>query len=393
MKGCESKLRIIVLGYIVRGPMAGMAWHHLQYVAGLARLGHDVYFVEDSDDYDSCYHPATELLDRNPAYGLRFATRVFAKVQLADRWTYFDAHEQTWLGPARGVIRDVLQTADILFNVSGVNPMRPWFSTIPTRVLIDTDPVFTQIRHLTDPTRRRLAESHTAFFSFGENLVAGTTSIPNDGFAWHSTRQPIVLDLWPVQAPAPQGKFTTVMQWDSYEPVHWNCTRYGMKREMFTPFLDFPRKAEGEFEMVVSGPAPREKLCANGWTIRKPHAVTGDPWTYQRYIQRSKAEFSVAKQGYIAARSGWFSERSACYLASGRPVIVQDTGFTDWLKANKGVVAFRTADEALAGVESVNTDYRAHCEAAREIAVDYFDSTKVLDDLLARATSTPADAL
>jgi hypothetical protein len=381
-----SGLRVAVLGYIVRGPIGGMAWHHLHYVLGLARLGHDVRFVEDSDDYPGCYDPERGVVDENPACGLRFAAAAFDRLGLAECWAYHDAHAGRWHGPAASSILGWLSRADLLLNVSGVNPLRPWSLAVPVRALIDTDPAFTQIRHLTDPRARDLAAAHTAFFTFGENIPAGRSSAPDDGFPWRPTRQPVVLDAWPVTPAPPAGWFTTVMQWDSYPAREFGGRRYGMKSESFDPYLELPGRCGRVFELAVgSASAPRAMLRERGWLLRDPLEVTRDPWAYQEYIRGSRAEFGVAKHGYVTARTGWFSERSACYLASGRPVLVQDTGFTDWLSAPGGVVPFRTPGDAAGGVTDIEARYEFHAREARALAAEYFDAGKVLNRLLEQA--------
>ena len=380
----NDRLCIIVLGYIVRGPVGGMAWHHVQYVMGLARLGHEVYFVEDSGDSPrSCYDPTTHATGTDPTYGLQFATRTFKRVGLGERWAYYDAHTSRWLGPCADRILKLCARADLLFNLSGLNPLRPWLVDIPARAFIDHDPVFTQIQHLTDLAARTLALQHTAFFSFGENIGLSQSAIPDDGLPWRATRQPVVLDAWPVTPAPAQGKFTTAMLWNSYRACEYNGHRYGMKSDSFWPYVDLPQKAGHIFELVLGGPTtPDAQLIEAGWGIREPPGPTRELWMYQRYIQRSKAEFSVAKHGYVVSRSGWFSERSASYLASGRPVVVQDTGFSDWLHTGAGVLAFHTPEEALAGIEEINRRYEFHCRAARAIVEDYFDAQKVLPDLI-----------
>jgi hypothetical protein len=371
-----------------------MAWHHLQYVLGLARLGHDVRFVEDSDDYPSCYDPERGVVDECPDYGLRFTTTAFSRLGLADCWAYHDAHARRWHGPAANSILEWLTRTDLLLNVSGVNPLRPWFLGVPVRVLIDTDPAFTQIRHLTDSSARAAAEAHTAFFTFGENIPAGRSSGPDDGFPWQPTRQPVVLDAWPVTSAPRDGRLTTVMQWDSYPAREYVGLRYGMKSESFQPYFNLPERCGRVFELAIgSASAPRDTLRQRGWHLRDPLDVTRDPWTYQKYIRGSKAEFSIAKHGYVAGRTGWFSERSACYLASGRPVLVQDTGFTEWLSAPGGVLAFRTPEEAAAGVADLERRYEFHVHEARGVAADYFDSGKVLSRLLDGALATKWSAL
>jgi hypothetical protein len=382
-----NRLRIIVLGYIVRGPLGGLAWHHLQYVVGLAQLGHDVYFLEDSDEYPSCYNPATNTTEIDPTYGLQFAAHVFGRVALAERWAYYNAHSSRWFGPCAARIDDLCATADLLLNLSGVNPLRAWFTEIPVRVLIDTDPAFTQIRHLTDLAARRQALQHTAFLSFAENIT-GSSDIPDDGLPWQATRQPIVLEAWPLTPGPAQGKFTTILQWESYPALNYEDRRYGMKSDSFEPYLDLPKRTGSIFELAIgSSTAPREQLISKGWLLCDPLEITRDPWIYQRYLQQSKAEFTVAKHGYVVSRSGWFSERSACYLASGRPVVIQETGFSDWLQTGTGVISFNTPEEALMGIEEINSRYEFHCRAARAIAEEYFDARKVLSRLVQHAIS------
>jgi hypothetical protein len=381
-----NRLRIIVLGYIVRGPIGGMTWHHLQYVLGLSRLGHDVYFMEDSDDYPSCYDPSTNGVDVDPSYGLSFTARVFDRIGLVDRWAYHDAHIGRWCGPAAARALDICASADVLLNVSAVNPLRDWFARVPVRVLIDTDPAFLQIRHLQKESARQLALGHTAFLSFGEN-IGGMSALPHDGLPWFPTRQPVVLDCWPVTAGPKDGKFTTVMQWDSYAPAQHEGRTFGMKSMSFGPYRDLPQKAPARFELAIGNP-PKE-LPALGWTVTNPLEVTKDPWTYQAFIMQSKAEFTVAKHGYVVSRSGWFSERSACYLSCGRPVLVQDTGFTAWLPAGEGVIPFTDPSEALAGVEEINARYDFHCARSRELAAAYFGSDEVLTRLLVLAHDAP----
>lgn len=386
--GMSGRLRIVVLGYIVRGPIGGLVWHHLQYVMGLAALGHDVYFIEDSDDYPSCYDPQRQTTDQNPDYGLRFAQLAFERVGLAERWAYHDAHTGRWLGPCAARATEICASAELVLNLSGVNPMRPWFLQIPERVLVDTDPVFTQVRHLTDPASRDLALQHTAFFTFGENICSAAGRIPDDGLQWLPTRQPVVLDAWPV-TPGPQGgKFTTVMQWDSYQPRAYDGVEYGMKSASFRPFTALPQSTAQTLELALgSDAAPRQQLLAAGWSLCNPLEVTRTPWTYQDYIRHSKAEFSVAKHGYVVSHSGWFSERSACYMASGRPVLVQETGFSQWLESGVGVIGFSDLEDAVAGIEAINGRYAHHCRTARELVQVYFDARSVLADLLARTFS------
>ena len=235
-----SRLRVVVLGYLIRGPIGGMAWHHLQYVLGLMQLGHEVLFLEDSDNYPSCYDPSTHSIGTDPTYGLRFAEHAFSTLGLTECWAYFDAHQSCWHGPAAAKAVSFCNDAEVLLNVSGVNPIRSWLEQIPVRVLIDTDPVYTQIRHLKDAAAYAQAARHNAFFSFGELIESSESAIPKDQFDWRRTHQPVVLDRWPFSNGPADGPFTTIMQWDSYPAVEWNGHRFGMKNESFDVIRDMP---------------------------------------------------------------------------------------------------------------------------------------------------------
>lgn len=381
----HDKLRIVVLGYVVRGPIGGMAWHHLNYVRGLAELGHEVLFIEDSDDYPSCYDPSRFVTDCDPTYGLEFARNAFAVIGLDDAWCFHDAHTASWHGPAAGRVLDFCSSADLLLNVSGVNPLRDWTASIPLRAYLDTDPLFTQARHLDDPAAMALAKGHNLHFTFGELIPAGQSAAPVDGFAWQPTRQPVAMSCWPVQPPAPDGAFTTVMQWDSYATRKVDGRQFGMKSASFAGYEGLPQQVQSPMALALGGDsAPRDMLAERGWRIDDPLAATRTICTYRDYIAAAKGEWSIAKHGYVAGRTGWFSERSACFLASGRPVVVEDTGCSKVLDADAGLKFFRSPEQAVEALREVEADYPLHCRAAREAAERLFDSAMVLNDLLDR---------
>lgn len=380
-------MRIVVLGYIVRGPVGGLAWHHLQYVLGLSRLGHDVRFVEDSDDYPSCYDPSRHVVDADPTYGLQFTNDAFTRIGLPDCWAYHDSHTAQWLGPARNTIDDFCRSADVVLNVSAMNPMREWTADIPLRALIDTDPVFTQVRNIDDDASRQLACAHNSFFTFAENVARESATLPDDGFNWLATRQPVVTDIWKVSPCPANSAYTTVMQWQSYPPVEYKGQQYGTKAESFGPFIDLPRLTTRRLDIALGGThAPRESLAGNGWHLQNPLEVARRPDDFMNYVRGSRGELAVAKHGYVASNSGWFSERSAAYLASGRPVVTQETGFSEWLPTGRGLFAFNNADEALAALDEVEADYERNAIAARQIVEDHFDSDAVLSSLLTEIT-------
>ena len=233
--------RVVVLGYIVRGPLGGMSWHHLQYCIGLHRLGHDVWFVEDSEDYPSCYDPTTHATTTNPEYGLAYARSVFERVGVGTRWAYIDRHAGIRHGPAAGRVDELARTADVVLNLSGVNPLGD-FAGVPARVLVDTDPAFTQVRHLTDRAAHQRAAMHTHFATFATSFGTPDCMLPDDGFDWHATRPPLVADVWQVTPLPVAQRLTTVMQWESYPAVDFDGLHLGMKSASMTPLLDLPSR-------------------------------------------------------------------------------------------------------------------------------------------------------
>jgi hypothetical protein len=379
----SGALKIVIAGYIAGGPLGGLVWHHFQYALGLKNMGHDVIFIEDSDDYPSCYNPNTHELSDDPSYGIGFIEKIFTRFEINDKWAYYHALSKTWFGLTEKKVKKFCGSADLFLNLSGVNPVREFVQKIPVRVFIDTDPVFTQIRHLTEPAAFARAKLHNRFFTFGENFGSQNCGIPDDGFNWQPTRQPVFLKAWNYSTGNKNAKWTTVMQWDSYKSREYNSQVFGMKSASFDDYFSLPKKISDSFELAIgSATAPKEKLLEAGWNISDPLAVTLSPSTYQQYIQQSKGEWSIAKHGYVGTNSGWFSERSTGYLASGRPVVVQETGFSEFIETGRGLFSFTSPAEAVVAIEEVNHDYAAQCNWAREIAEEYFRFDKVLNALL-----------
>lgn len=378
-------MQIVVLGYIVRGPLGGMAWHHLQYVIGLKNLSHQVLYLEDSEDYPACYNPLTYQMGTDPGYGLKFCSDLFRQYDLENQWAYFDAHSNNWFGQSKQYVKNFCNNADMVLNLSGINPVRDWWSSIPIKFYIDTDPAFMQIKHLTDRGAMEQAKWHTHFATFGENFGKPDCSIPNDGFDWKPTRQPVCLNLWDASTykTSKEGNWTTVMQWDSYKTSVYNGMLLGMKSASFDEYFDLPSDVPDSFELALgSHTAPREKLQAAGWIISDPLAITLTSATYKQFIRQSKGEWSVAKQGYIVTNSGWFSERSTAYLASGKPCVLQDTGFSDFLPTGSGLYAFSNPGEAAEYINAINGNYAHHCIQARNLVEEYFRADLTLNKLI-----------
>ena len=385
----SSPKNIIIAGFVIGGPLGGFVWHHLQYVVGLHLMGHNVLFVEDSGDHATCYNPLTHEVTTNPTYGLTFINNVMLQFGLQNQWAYYNKHQDQWLGNDEKKVKEFINKADVFLNLSGVNPLRDDFLVIPVRVFIDTDPVFSQIRNIQETAAFDCAMKHTHFFTYGENFGKPDCGIPDDGFAWQPTRQPVLTDAWHYTPGNKAAKWTTIMQWDSYKVREYNGQVYGMKSASFGTYSSLPSIINETFELAIgSASAPLEKLTKEGWQIADPISVSITPIHYQQYIQQSKGEWSIAKNGYAATNCGWFSERSTCYLASGRPVVVQSTGFSEIFETGRGLFSFTSLSDAVAAIEQINYDYEGHCRWAREIAEEYFRFDRVLSALLENCLTT-----
>ncbi len=371
-------MNVVCAGYIVRNPLGGHVWHHLQYLVGLKRLGCQVAYIEHHCMENFCYHPVRDAWTSDPSYGIGYMLDLFRPHGLDRSWCYIGEGEICY-GMDRRQVKRACREADLLLNLSNIN-MLPEFALCRKRVLVDTDPVFTQIgaHGLGGPF-----SDYDALFTYGENVHLAGCTMPTAGHIWHPTRQPVVLDLWQEAAPSGPGLFSTVTNWNAFGEATYDGRIYGNKARQFEPFFGLPRDCNEAMEIAVDVPADvRGRLIAGGWTIRDPLEVTLSPHTYQAYLRSSKAEFSVAKHAYVVTNCGWFSDRSAGYLASGRPVVIEDTGFSHWLDTGCGVLPFRSRDDALASIDEANAHYGQHAAAAREICETYFDSAKVLTRLI-----------
>jgi len=386
-------MRIIVLGYIVRGPMGGMAASNVQYLTGLARLGHDVCFLEYGNNWDCCYDPSTGMNTPDATYGLAFIQNLLTPFGLQDRWGYFDAHKNQWLGPLTSRIDQVIADADLVLNLCGMNDIAGGLEAVPLRVLVEEDPVFTQIKHLQDPERKEKSLRHNHFFTFASNWGQADCTVPDDGIDWRPTRPPVVVDLWPNAGADPTRKadrYTTVMQWRSYAPLSWAGTDYHNKDHSMPAYMGLPKQTDAVLEIALAGAdAEQEKaLIDAGWRLTEAGPVSVSLPAYRDYLAQSRGEFAVAKHAYVAARTGWFSERSACYLACGLPVIIQDTGFSDWLPNDSAIAAFTNPEQALQQLNRIEADYPRYCREARNLADTYFGSDTVLTQLLNNITAS-----
>ena len=373
-----ASLKILCAGHLIRHPVGGHTWHHLQYLIGLRRLGHQVVFFEHFGWPNSCYDAGRDEMTADPRFGIDYLRAVFDKSGYDGRWCYL-AEDGSEHGMTRAQLSAFCRECDLFLNLSNINWI-PELEQCRRRAMVDTDPVFTQAGG--HGAGGEFSNYHV-LFTYGENVHKQNCTMPTAGRRWLATRQPVVLDLWPVEPPPPDASLTTVINWAAYGDVKYQDRTFGQKDREFEKFTDLPRRAGEAMEMAMNGPKEvRDRFAAGGWCVASPAEISHDPWTYQNYLRRSRGEFCVAKHGYVSTRCGWFSDRSAAYLASGRPVVLQDAGFSDFLPCGRGLLSFRSPQEALAGIRALRDDYPGHCRSARAIAEEFFDSEKVLSRLV-----------
>jgi len=391
-----SSLRIIVTGLVGLYPVGGVAWDYLQYMIGLAHLGHDVYYHEDTWSWP--YHPVERMYTAQGDYSAQYLDRFFARYapELRQRWHYLHVHEMSY-GMERAAFDAVARTADLFLNVSGACILPDNLSPHCVTVFLDTDPGYNQIllseRFAWSENVDRWCASvaaHDQYFTYAENIHGSDCLIPQLNFTWKTTHMPIVLSLWDAvaqqQAPA-TAPWTTVMTWNAFKGrLFYQGVEYTSKGTEFEKLLILPRRVNVPLKVAVGGvQAPLQRLHQAGWQVEDAPSVSRTPEDYQAFIAGSRGELSPAKHVYVAMRSGWFSCRSACYLAAGRPVITQDTGFSRIVPTGRGLFAYQTLEQVLEALDAIAADAKAHARAARDIAEEYFKAetvlAKVLDDL------------
>ena len=407
-------MRIIVTGLIAQHyTLAGVSWDYIQYCIGLKQLGYDVYYLEDSGEWPYNLDGGKngdDWVEKDCHKNIIYLKKLFDRYGLSDRWAYFFPLTGEWFGMSDQKRTEVIRTTDMLINVSGTLEKPGKYNSIKKLVYIDSDPGFTQVKLKLNQEEfsKRVAE-HNCHFSFGESLPP---YLKDDQYDWKSTRTPIILSEWAIEKPN-TNEYTTIMNWTSYKPLIYDGKSFHQKDREFIKFIELKRKlknicfevalsrlqhknwqsslpdhfAEEDDNKKISFPTPADLLSHYGWKVVDPAEKCNDMDAYRDYILHSKAEWSVAKGGYVISKPGWFSCRSACYLAAGRPVIVQDTGFDKVLPVGEGILSFNTIEEAMESIRDVEANYSLHSKRAKEIAVEYFDSAKVLRQLVEKAIS------
>jgi|RhiMethySRZTD1v2_1073278.scaffolds.fasta_scaffold262603_2 hypothetical protein len=379
-------MKAIVTGMIATYPLGGVVWDYAQYALGLEKLGFEVYYLEDAGMLT--YDPRQREYVQEPSYGVEFLARSLSQLSptLGRRWQVRTLDGRTF-GMDQADFSIVLRDAQLFLNVSGGSLLRPEYLECPRKVLIDTDP---GLNHFSNYARQdaglntregQTFRGHDFFFTYAERIGQDDCMLPTLSIEWQPTRPPVVLDCW--KSAGAGTAWTTVMSWKNFSTaIEYKGVRYGSKEIEFEKVKALPRHARARLEVASGGEPPIDEWREYGWSVLDAHQVSSDAGVYRDYIQASRGEFSVAKNVYVATRSGWFSGRSTCYLAAKRPVVVQDTGFSKIIPCGSGLLTFSNMDEASAAIESVEADYTRHGDAARSVAETYFAADVVLGKLL-----------
>jgi hypothetical protein len=384
-------MKIIIGAILSRLPFSpGMAWNWLQHMIGFQKLGHKVYFFEEVKPgwcFDK-HGRRCEFMDS--ANRVCFQSTMEQFGLLAQASQIFNRGEGT-CGLSYDSVIAAAKEADLLINISGHITDEAILDSVERRIYVDQDPVYTQLWAAAYGEDLNF-KMHDVFLSVGLNIGTPYTTIPDCGVKWRHTLPPVIMEFWPVCLSTSRKPFTTIASWMSgYSDLYYGGGWYRSKYEEFRRFAELPRKVEQELEVALKTPRQDDEgihlLNANGWHVTEASQITTLP-DYQSYIAQSRAEISVAKNAYVKGNSGWFSDRSAHYLASGKPVLAQSTGFERYLPVGQGLITFSTMEEAVASISAINQDYESHCLAAREFAQEYLNYRKVLPKMLEACTAT-----
>jgi hypothetical protein len=380
--------KIVLLHFVGQMPMGGIAWQAVNYLTGLEKLGYEAWYVEDhgANPYDPRIGSPVMECDHNVDY-LR---RAMERHGLGDRWAYWDAINDVYHGLSRDQVHSLYGEAEALINLCGTTQLREEHLRCPVRIMIDTDPIYEQIKYAkADPAARAYVDAHTHFFTYGANLGTRACGIPLCGVPWRPTRPPVDLELWPLGDGAPPC-FSTIATWENKgKNIEFEGATYLWSKHVnFLNFLDVPkRRPHTCFRMAMLPPddTVRRAVEESGWGLVDPRPVSAGMEAYQAFITASRGEFTVAKDIYVRPNSGWFSDRAVCYLAAGRPVVTMRTGFTEYCPVGRGLFDYVTRDEALAAIDAIQSDYASQSRAAREMATEYFAADRIIGKLLADA--------
>ena len=385
-----TKGKIIVFGILFWYPLAGVTYQFLHYLIGLRRLGYDPYYIEDSGRW--IYDPRINDISGDATGNIAAVAPILEAHGFRDRWAFRGNYpDGQCYGMTESQILRLYRDADAFLNVTGAQEIREEHLVCPRRVYVESDPFASQVKVAKgDEATITALAAHDTLFSFGENLGAPDCDVPIERFHWLPTRQPVVLNLWDLRDnPYSEGEaYTTITTWHNKGKniTYRDDTYYWTKDREFEKFLDLPRRRKAPFELAAGVDEEVKRLLReHGWRQTHSVEISKDIDRYRSYIQSSRGEFTVARDQYVRPCTGWFSDRSACYLAAGRPVITQETGFSKALPSGKGLFGFRTMEDILTAVDAIESDYEGNRRAAREIAAEYFAAEKVVGSLMERA--------
>jgi len=380
--------KIIVFGILFWYPLAGVTYQFLHYLMGLRQLGYDVYYVEDSGRW--IYDPTINEFSPDVSGNLSMVVPVLNAYGFGDRWAFRGNYPGgQCYGMTESRLLELYREADAFLNVTGAQEIRDEHRAIKRRIYVESDPFASQVKVASgDAGMIDMLAAHDTHFSFGENLGASDCQVPIERFHWHPTRQPVVMDIWQTGPPPADAPYTTITTWHNKgKNIEWRGdTWYWTKDREFEKILDLPRRRPVPLELATTvDAAVQVQLRAHGWRQSGSVEISRDADLYRQYIQKSRGEFTVARDQYVRPNTGWFSDRTVCYLAAGRPVITQETGFSKFIPSGRGLFGFQAMEEILAALDAIESDYPAHSRAASEIAREYFSADRVVGSLMERA--------
>ena len=368
---------IIISGSIIKYPWGGLiqlwaAWFH-----ALKSLGYKVYYVEDVSWEYACYNVETKMMINDPSYGIRMVSQELRKFEMENNWCFIN-HDGQHFGLSKIKLRKIFEEADVFIDLQ-YDTLPQYSSEVPLRVYVDGEPGWNQIGMENILASGGSIPTYDAYFTFGLNIGTSKALAPDLGLIWEHMMVPVLIEPTPYIPVSKDASFTTVMAWQANPVKTYEGKTFGMKDVEFQKFLELPKLVNQKMEVAVSGPnVPWDLLKENGWNVVNADDISVTLTSYRKYITGSKGEFSVAKNAHVATKNGMFLERSGYYLISGRPVVLQDTGWSEYLPTGRGLFAVNSLDEAVDAIDQINGDYQKHAKWANEVAMEYLDSVKTI---------------
>jgi hypothetical protein len=368
---------IIITGAIIKYPWGGLIQYWTAWFHGLKSLGYKVYYVEDVSWEYACYNVETKMMINDPSYGIMRVVEELKRFDMQNSWCFID-HNETHYGMSKQELIKVFKEADVFIDTQ-FDTLPQYSMKGPLRVLLDGEPGWNQIGIKNMIDSGESVPFYDAYFSLGLNIGTPKAMAPDLGITWERMMVPVLIEPTPYIPISKDASFTTVMAWQANPVKTYEGKTYGMKDVEFQKFLELPKLVNQKMEIAVSGPnVPWDLLKENGWNVVNADDISVSLKSYRKYINGSKGEFSVAKNAHVATKNGMFLERSGYYLLAGRPVVLQDTGWSEYLPTGRGLFAVNSLDEAVDAIDQINGDYQKHARWANEVAMEYLDAVKTI---------------